>query len=382
MNLIEKPPQFEIGQEVMRLPEFDVREEKGATLLSILLKGHNSDWGGHDHQLSSEVEKFFEQNPLNEKSIKFLEEIRALKDGGVDEEALYNIALTYGHPEREEELFDFISKHKDYIKDPQKIRSDLIATLKQLEDVLPSELTIRFVEATDEDIEKRNQTIHEIQERIKNLIDFFKPSPQTTNVKRITLLPTDFLYRKESGSAFQFNDEIILRSHIDNPSNLEHEFLHSVINPIVDKLSEKLSEEQKQKISRLGSHRLRVEENYGEGFYSLLCEEFIRTYNDVVQRGEKPMTHEDFVQKINEVDEKKFAELLQKNKTLKSRCYQLGIDKLQDLKDNSQEYFDRFERNELRDIVFSFYQNYIQGKEKDDKITFEDFVLKEFEKEI
>lgn len=379
---MEKPPQFETGPEVMKLPEFDVREEKGATLLSILLKGRDSDWGGNDHQLSSEVEIFFEQNPLNEKSIKFLEEIRALEDGGVDEEVLYNIALTYEHPEREEELFDFISKNKDYIKDPKKLRSDIIATLKQLEDILPSELTDRFVEATDNDIEKRNQTIHEIQERIKNLIDFFKPSPKTTNVKRITLLPTDFLYSKESGSAFQFGDEIILRSHIDNPSNLEHEFLHSVINPIIDKLSEKLSDEQKQKISSLGSHRLRVEENYGEGFYSLLCEEFIRTYNDVVQRGEKPMTHEDFVQKINEIDEDKFAELLQKNKTLKSRCKQLGIKKLRDLKDNSQEYFDRFERNELRDIVFSFYQKYIQEKEKDNKMTFEDFVLKEFEKEV
>ncbi len=382
MNSIEKPPQFETGPEVMKLPEFDVREEKGATLLSFLLKGHDSDWGGHEHQLSSEVEKFFEQNPLDKKSINFLEDIKALEDGGVDEEILYNTAIKYEHPKREKELFDFINKHKNYIKDPQKLQSDLVTILKQLENDFPNELTNQFIEATDEDIEKRNQTIHEVQEKIKNLIDFFKPSPQTTIVKRITMLPTDFLYHKESGSAFQFGDEIILRSHIDNPGNLEHEFLHSVINPIVDKLSEKLTEEQKQKISRLGSHRLRVEENYGEGFYSLLCEEFIRTYNDVVQKGEKPMTHEDFVQKINEIDEEKFVELLQKNKTLKSRCDQLGINKLKDLKDNSQDYFDRFERNELRDKIFRFYQKYIQEKGKNGKITFEDFVLKEFEKEI
>lgn len=382
MNSIEKPPQFETGPEVMKLPEFDIREEKGATLLSVLLKGYDSDWGGHDHKLSDGVEKFFEQNPLDEKSIKFLEEIRALQDGGTDEEVLYNIALTYGHPERQEELFDFIKKHKDYIDNPQELHDNLLDILKQLENNLPSELRGNLNKATADDIEKRNQTIHEVQERVKNVIDFFKPSPQTTKVNQITLLPTDFLYRKESGSAFQFGDETILRSHIDNPRNLEHEFLHSVVNPIVDKLSEKLSEEQKQKISKLGSHRLRVEENYGEGFYSLLCEEFIRTYNDVVQWGEKPMTHEDFVKKINEIDEDKFAELLQKNKTLKNRCEQLGINKLQDLKDNSQKYFDKFERNELREVVFNFYQRYIQEKEKDDKITFENFVLKEFEKEI
>ena len=379
---MEKPRQFEAGPEVMELPEINVREEKGTTLLSVLLKGYDSDWGGHDHQLSREVEKLFEQNPLDEKSTKFLEEIRALQDEGTDEEVLYNIALTYEHPERQEELFDFIKKHKDYINNPQEIHDNLLDILKQLENNLPSEFQGDFNKATTDDIEKRNQTIQEVQERIKNLIDFFKPSPQTTKVNQITILPTDFLYRKESGSAFQFGDEIILRSHIENPSNLEHEFLYSVVNPIVDKLSEKLSEEQKQKISKIGSHRLRIEENYGEGFYSLLCEEFIRTYNDIVQRGEKPMVHEEFVQKINEIDEEKFMELLQKNKIFKSRCEQLGIKKLQDLKNNSQGYFDTFERNELRDIVFNFYQRYIQKKVKDDKITFEDFVLKEFKKEI
>jgi hypothetical protein len=378
---MEKPPQFESSPSGMKLPEINVRKEEGATLLSILLRGYNSNWGSHEHELSNEVDKFFEQNPLDEKSIKFLEEIKALKEGGTDEEALYNIALTYEHPEREVELFDFIKKNKDYIEDPIKLREDLIGTLQRIERVLPDQFKIRLSKATADDIEKRNKTIQEIQERIKNLIDFFNPSPQTTRVNKITLLPTDFLYRKESGSAFQFGDEIILRSHIDNPSNLEHEFLHSVINPIVDKLSEKLSEKQKQKISKLGSHRLRIEENYGEGFYSLLCEEFIRTYNDVVQKGEKPMTHEDLSQKINEIDENKFAGLL-RNKILKSRCEQLGIKNLQDLRDKSQDYFDRFERNELRDLVFNFYQGYIQEKERDDKINFEDFVLKEFEKEI
>jgi len=381
MNSLEKPPQFKTGPEVMKLPEIRAQEEKGATLLSVLLKAYNSDWGGHEHELSNEVEKFFEQNPLDEKSTKFLEEIKALEDDGVDEEALYNIALTYGHPEREEELFDFIRKHKDYIDDLQQLKDNLTSMLQQLEDVLPDQLKKQISKATADDIEKRNQTIQEVQERIRNLIDFFKPSPRTTSIDKVTLLPTDFLYRKESGSAFQFGDEMILRSHIDNPSNLEHEFLHSVINPIVDKLSDQLSEEQKQKISRLGSHRLRVEEKYGEGSYSLLCEEFIRTYNDIIQKGEKPITHENFVQKIDDIDEEKFAELLQKNKILKSRCGQLGIKKLQDLKDNSQEYFDKFERNELRNIIFRFYQRYIEKKEKSG-MTFEDFVLKEFEKEI
>ena len=366
----------------MKLPEINIQEERGATLLSILLKAYNSSWGDHECELSNEVKFFFEQNPLDAESIEFLQEIKALEDGGTDQEALYNIALTYEHPEREEELFDFIRKHKDYITDPKKLRDTLVATLQRTENALPIQLKEQLSKETTDDIEKRSQTIQEVQERIKNLIDYFKPSSQTTGVNKITLLPTDFLYRKESGSAFQFGDEIILRSHIDNPSNLEHEFLHSVINPIVDKLSEKLSEEQKQKISRMGSHRLRKEENYGDSFYILLCEEFIRTYNDIVQKNEKPMTHDDFVQKINEIDEYKFAEMFQKNKILRSRCEQLCIKNLQGLKDNSQKYFEKFEHNELRDIIYNFYQKYTQEQETNAGVSFEDFALKEFNKEI
>ncbi len=382
MNLREKPPQFETAPEVIKLPEFDVREERGTTLLSILLKGYDFDWGGHYHQLSGEIKNFFEQNPLDEKATKFLEEIKILEDDGTDEEALYNIALTYKQPEREEELFNFINEYKDYIEDPQKLQSELFSVLEQLENDLPSELMNQFIKATNEDIKKRESAIQEIQERIKDLIDFFKPSPQTTKVEKITILPTDFLYRKESGSAFEFGNEIILRSHIDNPGGLEHEFLHSVINPIIDKLSEKLSDEQKQKIINFGSYKLRAEQSYGENFYILLCEEFIRTYNDVIQRGEKAMNSEDFAQRINGIDEDKFMELIQENKNLKSNCDQLEIKNSQDLKDKSKEYFDKFEHNKLREIIFNFYQRYIQEKEKDDKINFEEFVLKEFKEEI
>ena len=41
------------------------------------------------------------------------------------------------------------------------------------------------------------------------------------------------------------------------------------------------------------------------------------------------MTHEDFVQKISEINDEQFSELLQINKILKNRCDQLGIKNLQ-----------------------------------------------------
>ncbi len=66
--------------------------------------------------------------------------------------------------------------------------------------------------------------------------------------------------------------------------------------------------------------------------------------------------------KINTIDEDLFAKLLQKQ-MLRSRCQQLDIKDLQDIKMKSKEYFERFEYNELRDIIFRFYQKYIEEKE-------------------
>ena len=50
MNPMERQPQFEPNLEVMKLPEINVKEERGATLLSVLLKGYNSDWGENEHE--------------------------------------------------------------------------------------------------------------------------------------------------------------------------------------------------------------------------------------------------------------------------------------------------------------------------------------------
>lgn len=382
MNNIEKQIPLENNVETLKLPGIRVQEEKGATLLSVLLRGYKPDWGSQEHELSRDVDEFFEQNPLDEKSIQFLERKKALDNNGVDEEVLYNIAMTHDRPERIESLFEFISKYKDYIDSPQELRESVTEILSTLDYSLPEELKTKFQKETRADINLREKNINETRNRIKNLIDFFKPKADTTTVRNITIMPTDFLFKKESGSAYQFNNELILRSNIDNPHNLEHEFLHSVINPIVDKLSEKLTEEQKQKISRFASNRLKDEENYGQGYYSLLCEEFIRTYNDVFQQNERPLTYEDFVQKIENVSEEQFNTQLEKRVSFKNRCAQLQITTLDDFKNKSQKYFDAFEKNDLRNIIFEFYQDYVKEKEDNENIGFEKFVLKEFNNRI
>jgi hypothetical protein len=335
-------------QEVIDIPDIQVKEEKGVSLLSLALKAHN----------------------------------KSLEESGVDEETLYNIALTYNHPEREQALYDFISKHKDYIDDPKELRNKIIELLSDTDDSLTEEVKAELQEAPAEDIKKRQENLEATKKRIENLIDFFKPNPDSTIVQYITILPTGILDKKESGNSYNFGNELIIRSHIDNPKNLDHEFLHSIINPIVDKLTEKLSEEQRKKIVDSASHNLKVEQRYGEDYYSLLAEEFIRTYNDVIQNNESPISLGDFVEKINRISEGDFEKNYNKSEKFKKRCEELGIKNAKDLKRVSSEYYEKFEKNELREIIFNFYQDYIKEKEVDEEINFEKFASVEFNKRI
>jgi len=109
----------------------------------------------------------------------------------------------------------------------------------------------------------------------------------------------------------------------------------------------------------------------------LLCEEFIRTYNDVLKKGEKPQTYEDFVRRISSVSEEQFQKFLAQSESLKARCKELGIKTIEDFKNKSQEYFERFEKNQLRDLIFEIYQEYLNRPNKGSE-NFEQFILAKF----
>lgn len=378
MKSPEQQIPFENTAETIKMPEIRVQEEKGLTLLVILLRGYNNDFGSHDHDLSRQVDEYFEQNPLNEKSIQFLKEIKALESDGIDGETLFNISLTYENESRVEVLFEFIAKHKKYIKNSEELRNNLLIVIDNLKNNLPKSLAQDFDKAITEDVKMREQNIEDSKQIIKKLINFFRPQKNTTKIKRLLLLPTNFLMSEKSGVSFNFGEDLYISSNINNPNNLEHEFLHCVVNPIVDKLDQQLSDEQKQKISNFANNRLKFEQGYGQGYYSLLCEEFIRTYNDVFQYGAEPATYKDLVSKIENIDEAQFNFLLSKKEDLKKHCDQLQINTLDDFQNKSQEYFDAFEKNKLRDIIFELYQDFVKEKEKNNNVTFEKFVLEEF----
>lgn len=375
---IEEPLETE-REKIMEVPKIVVQPEKGAYLLSATLKGCNPEWGNRNHELAKLTERHFEEHPLNP---EIKNTIDTLKKEGVDEETLYNLSLTYQHPERTEYVFDMLEKHKDIERGKaEELQQKLTEVLGILDnDPLLDSLEKNFVEETQKDIKIRQEQLEGSRQRIEKLIDFFRPKSKTTPVKRINLMPTDFLYHERSGKSFTLGEELILMSPLeDSTDGQAHEFLHSVINPIVDKLDQALSEDQKKEIVQLSSGKLR--QHYGEKYCSLLCEGFIRTYINIFEKGKKPPTYKHFKENLSRVaTEEQFQGILATDRELEQRCQNLGISDLKGLIEKSKSYFEMYEKNQLGEIVYSFYQNYQRERSKKPEATFEDFVLEKFNK--
>jgi len=378
MEKPKEPEKKETGFEVMKTPEIVVQEERGAQLFSLLLKAENPGWGETETPLAKETTEYFKDNPIDP---EILETIKGFYEEGVDEETLYNIALTYQHPERAEKVLEMAAKYKPHVKNPQEAYQKVLALLENFDKTFSaSPLAEKFAAEIERDRNERLQRMEETRKRIESLIDFFKPDSKTTDVKKLSFVPTDPLYKKNSGRNFSaFPGEQIIISHIDNVDNQDHEFSHGIINPIVEKLSQQLTDEQKEKISQLASVKLK--QDYGDGHFSLLCEEFIRTYNDILKRGEKPQTYENFAQKISGITEDQFQKFLAESKNFSARCAEFGIATIEDFKNKSQEYFERFEKNPLRDLIFELYQEYSDRPNKETE-NFEQFVLAKFSARI
>lgn len=191
------------------------------------------------------------------------------------------LALAAGHPEWEDELLKQVESHKSHVQNPQQL-------LKRIrEDYAASESTPEKLPESP-DTATWNERVPEIQARIKHLLTYFRPK-QDEIARHLLIIPSDRLLRsKHSGQSFTVGDTVLVQSHTKNPSgldNIEHEFLHSIINPITERLATDIDGE---KIVALARRSLKEEEQYGDHPLSLLNEELIRTYNELVEKGKSP----------------------------------------------------------------------------------------------
>jgi len=360
--------------EKMSMPELIIGIEKGEKLLSIALKGINPEWGEQDHPLAKQINQFFKENPVVASQISDLfNNINSLQQNGFDEETLYILSLTYNNPERMEDSFVELEKYKEIEKPlARNLREKLMNALDTLNSLLPQNIKENLQREFNNDLEKRKERLTDTKKQVKNLIEFYRPNSSTTQTKILFLASTDFMYDKNSGHAFNFGDVSVIISHIDNLDNFEHEFSHGIINPIIDKLSKHLTNRQKQLIIQLSSGKLK--EDYGNEYYSLLCEELIRTYNDIFKKGLGMPDYSDFFDKISQMNEKQFQGELKRSKSLAKRCSSLNIKTLDDLKNKSEEYFKKYEASELRNIIYNLYKEYSEILSKNTDINFEKFL--------
>ena len=304
-----------------------------------------------------------------EKSLEFISHsIKDYEDCG-DEEAVFMLALTLDHPEWEQDILKQIQKHKPHVQKAKEILEKLKRNYSEWQ---PEGQPVI------EDAGWWAEHLPEKREQVANLIAYFNPSPEEV-AKRIIVVPSDSLLpSKETGRSFHIGETVVIMSHTQNPDNFEHEFLHSVINPLTEKLAELIPEE---KVIALASHVLKnkKEEDYGDNALSLLNEELIRTYN-LIQTGESIKTFDDFARQVNLLDEEGFNRIVEMESRFQSRLKAMGISSFAEFKQRLKEYYDKYEKNELRELVYKLYQKFEVEKSKNPKIRFGDFFKKEAEK--
>lgn len=375
------------NEKLMSNPEIVIEPEKGIHLMSLMLKGYDPEWGNKDHELAKLTNEYFKKNPLSKEIKKSLDELKALAgidEEGIDQETLFNISLSYDYPERTKEISSGFLKSSG-IENADELQQKVLKLMEDFEKELKSnpefsELENKFNHETQKDIGIREKRLEASKEEINKLIGFFRPKTETTRAKKINIIPTDVLYPKESGMGFDVGEEIIVRVPLKDfteSNQWTHEFLHSVINPIDDKLYQKLTDEQKEKLIKMSPQKLK--QHYGKNANTLLNESFIRTYVNLFGKSSGPYSYEYFKKLIPQIkDEEQFQDILSGDKELIQRLNELKIHNLKEFTEKSEEYFENWEKDELGNVIYDLYEDYSKEIQKNENLTFEDFVLEKF----
>lgn len=289
----------------------------------------------------------------------------------LDRETRLRIAPLIEHPEAREQVLAALRKDKIEVND-----EDVDAYCGVLNEIAEDQHDhiAELLADQEEDVKKREAKRGEYEKRIGALVAFFRPKAQTTPERTVLILPTNPSLGEKEGYAVPIGETLAIESHVENPENVDHEFLHAVINPITEKLP--LTEEDERKIVASSSRGLILDQEYGESPLSLLNETLIRTYVHRYTKGERPISAESIRARISSFDENTYSAALEQNDgRLKKELNSLSITSLADFQSRWQEYYDRYVRDELAEKVYSLYETYDEERQRDPAITFEDYVL-------
>ncbi|MBU4141592.1 hypothetical protein KKE99_01820, partial [Patescibacteria group bacterium] len=126
----------------------------------------------------------------------------------------------------------------------------------------------------------------------------------------------------------------------------------------------------------------KLKQHYGENSNTLLNESFIRTYVNFFEKGSGPYNYEylkEYLKKRTpEANKKEFQDSLRYDKEFKQRMDVMGISNFKEFSEISKEYFEKYEKDILGNIIYGFYEDYRKELQNNEKLIFEDFVLEKF----
>ena len=308
-------------------------------------------------------EVLVQEEPYLKKAIEYVEKNNNSEI--IDGEAFEMGSLVYNHPEAREDILKQLEEYKPHVGNAGEYLDtvlDKIGKLPIREDGKKIDFEIRKNEA---------------KERIEEMIKYFNPREDLYKVSKVIVVPSDDIVKKGGGS-FKRGDEWIIVSHSQNKDNFDHEFLHGVINPAVKNAIEGIDEKTLKKITERAGGKIVAD--YGGYPFSILCEEFIRVYNEYIKYEKNPETNKkEFISKLENIPEEKFQEEIRRNKNLKRRMESLDIHTIEELKAKSNEYYELYERDGLGESIYKLYKDYETEKMSNLDASFGSFIKNKIE---
>lgn len=324
----------------------------------------NNNWEyKQNQQITDKVKNLLEKQDLD----NFLQKYKFFQEKVDNKELLSWLALAY---ERDSEFKEYIIQeivqYKDFErKEAEEIMKEFDAIMAKILDLVNLDQIIEPFVA--DNIEERNEQLPELKEDLENALKFFKVKEGDIEIKEYIYLPTNPLYKKQSGNGMEVGKYWFVNAEMDNRVNQVHEFLHSFINPITENI--KFSKGEQEKIKVLAPDWLL--EQYPEAM-SLLNEVLIRTYKTGLETENDP-AFDVFKRKVLRKLPSELERFLVEER---KRGFENFANNVADFQkeDVLKKYYERYEYNELTVRVWNFYQTYAAQ----DELTFLEYFQKNY----
>lgn len=349
------------------LPAIRLKEEAGLLLLSTLLKSLNPRWGNNNSRVARMVLDYFKFISINS---AFLTAVQQFQQAGLTEETLYQLALTYNHPERTDFTLNYLHQHTNIpIEELRHHQESLLKTLAGFKlSLSTSPLQQLFNTFNAKDTHQRLESLETLKAEVADLYGFFRIKPAQSE---FIFTPTDPLFSEYVGHALMLSPtQVVFMTYNPQVKAQTYQILRLILTPIVQKVLMQLSNDQKQGLFNSASGKIR--QVYGPNPQELLTSELISVYYNNFKTKKPVDDFEAFKARVYELSDKQFLQSLETNHALRERCAYLGIRNLIEFKAGLKQYYDMFFRDELSLKLYRAYQIY---NNQQSNIGFEQFAL-------